>query len=350
MGFTLLAFIGRFQPFHNGHAAIITEALKKAKRVLVIIGSHDQPRSVRNPFTTSERMAMIAATFPAEVAEGRLLMVGQVDHPYNEDRWRAEVQSAVYTAANNPFTPDPIRIGLIGHSKDASSYYLRTFPTWESIEVPNVSGINATDIRNLMFGWNALPELVNSKGWIPSGTNKILNSWMKDGVSRSAQYEALNEEAQFIETYKRQWAKSPYPPTFVTTDAVVVQSGHVLLIKRREMPGKGLWALPGGFLNQDETIIAGVLRELREETCIALQDATLKECIERIEVFDAPNRSQRGRTITHAALIRLRDDTKLVKVKGADDAERATWVPLADLRPDQFFEDHYAIISTFLGL
>ena len=202
----------------------------------------------------------------------------------------------------------------------------------------------------MMFGWNALPEMVASKGWVPDGTKKILNSWLYDGHKRSESYTALNEEAKFIETYKRQWAKAPYPPTFVTTDAVVIQSGHILLIKRKETPGKGLWALPGGFLNQGESIIDGAIRELREETRIAVSDETLRRCIVDQKVFDAPNRSARGRTITHAFRIDLRDEETLTKVKGSDDAEKAEWVPLASLSRNKFFEDHYDIVETMVGL
>ena len=62
-------------------------------------------------------------------------------------------------------------------------------------------------------------------------------------------YDYLKQEHDYILGYRRAWEAAPYPPTFVTTDAVVVQSGHILLIQRKAAPGKGLWALPGGFLN-----------------------------------------------------------------------------------------------------
>jgi bifunctional NMN adenylyltransferase/nudix hydrolase len=79
-----------------------------------------------------------------------------------------------------------------------------------------------------------------------------------------------------IEKYKESWKAAPFPPTFVTVDAVVVQSGHVLLVKRKAMPGAGLWALPGGFLNQEETLLDGAIRELKEETKIKVPVPVLK--------------------------------------------------------------------------
>ena len=140
-----------------------------------------------------------------------------------------------------------------------------------------------------------------------------------------------------------------YPPTFVTTDAVVVQSGHILLIQRKAAPGKGLWALPGGFLNPRELIVDGILRELHEETKLKVPKPVLRGSITKREVFDDPGRSERGRIITHAALIQL-PPGELPSVKGSDDARKAKWMPIADLREDVMFEDHYHIINHMLGM
>jgi bifunctional NMN adenylyltransferase/nudix hydrolase len=135
---------------------------------------------------------------------------------------------------------------------------------------------------------------------------------------------------------------------------VVIQSGHVLLVKRRSYPGKGLWALPGGFLEPDETIEQACLRELAEETALKVPDAVLKGHIKAREVFDAPYRSSRGRTVTHAHLIHL-DPGPLPKIKtgglaGDDETYKIDWVPLAKLRRELFFEDHYPIIIRMAGL
>jgi bifunctional NMN adenylyltransferase/nudix hydrolase len=67
-----------------------------------------------------------------------------------------------------------------------------------------------------------------------------------DGAaSRPARFAQLKAEAEFIAGYRKAWS-APYPVTFVTVDAVVVHSGHLLLVRRRSEPGRGLWALPGG--------------------------------------------------------------------------------------------------------
>jgi bifunctional NMN adenylyltransferase/nudix hydrolase len=163
-------------------------------------------------------------------------------------------------------------------------------------------------------------------------------------------YDTIVTEFRMIQDYKTAWKAAPYAPTFVTTDAVVVQSGHLLLVKRKHAPGMGLWALPGGFLNQEETLEAGMLRELREETKIKVPLPVLRGSIKSQKTFDHPNRSTRGRTITTAFFIDLGFDNALPKVKGSDDAEVAVWVPFNKIDRTQMFEDHFAIIDNFINI
>jgi bifunctional NMN adenylyltransferase/nudix hydrolase len=118
------------------------------------------------------------------------------------------------------------------------------------------------------------------------------------------------------------------------------------------MPGAGQWALPGGFLKPDETLLDSCLRELIEETRIKLPLGILKSCVKAgPRVFDSPYRSVRGRTITNAFLIDVSGPggTELVKVRGGDDAARAQWRKWAEIDPRDCFEDHYPIVDAMLG-
>lgn len=347
-----LVFIGRFQPFHNGHKAVIDAALKQAKEVVVVVGSSFSARNIRNPFTFQERKAMIEACYLGEFnysgAQGsiktpRVKVVPVSDYPYDDNKWIAAIQNVVHGAIS--WSADPVKIGLIGHSKDSTSYYLNIFPTWGNVEVANVDGINATDIRKVFFeeGYDRLS--------VPGEAHKLTSSTRAffRKFQTSAEFQTLNKEYQRVKAYKKAWEAAPYPPTFMTTDAVVVQSGHILLVKRGDMPGKGLLALPGGFLNQEETMLDGCIRELKEETKIKVPVPVLKGSIKASKTFDAPNRSVRGRTITQAFFIDL-GTGELPKVKGSDDAEKAMWVPFKDVKQELMFEDHFHIIDTFVPI
>jgi len=167
--------------------------------------------------------------------------------------------------------------------------------------------------------------------------------------AKTPEFNRLYKEHQHIQDYKAQWVGAPFPPTFVTVDAVVICSGHVLVVRRKGALGNGLIALPGGFLNTNETIVNGCLRELREETSIKIHVNELRKHIVDERVFDHPTRSLRGRTITHAVYIDL-GRGELPPVKGTDDADKAWWMPLAELhaREAEFFEDHAHIVQRFI--
>ena len=347
-----LVFIGRFQPFHNGHKAVIEAALEQAKEVVVVVGSSFAARNIRNPFTFEERKAMIEACFDkpqhfdytgpqGRNKTPRVKVVPVSDYPYDDNKWVNAIQKIV-----DETIPDAKDVGLIGHSKDSTSYYLNIFPRWKNhVEVEDVGGINATDIRGCLFGnldfdtLDAMPEAARAE------MNKIIIAGGRIG----GYWDTLYNEYQMVKKYKEAWKAAPFPPTFMTVDAVVVQSGHILLVKRGDMPGKGLWALPGGFLNQDETMLDGAIRELKEETKIKVPVPVLKGSIKDSKTFDAPNRSSRGRTITQAFLIDL-GVGELPKVKGSDDAEKAFWVPFNQVKQEKMFEDHFHIIDTFVPI
>ncbi len=349
MSYDFLVFIGRFQPFHNGHLAVVRAGLAQARHVIVLVGSAHQPRSSRNPWTYAEREEMIrSAVGLAATADDarRLLIAPLMDVPYNEELWCRNVQATVagFVTAHHGIPHQTPRIGLIGHAKDHSSYYLKLFPQWQGVDVRALAGTDGTRLRCDLFDGEELNTAAIQEG-IPEGTRRFIERFVKTPI-----YRDVCEEHRYITAYKAQWSNAPYPPTFVTVDAVVVQSGHILLVRRRVAPGKGQSALPGGFLDPHETLEQACIRELKEETRIKVPEPVLRGSIKKVETCDYPYRSARGRTITTAFLIELTPDEQLPKVRGGDDAERAFWQPLAALNPAETFEDHYAIIQRMLGM
>ena len=331
-----LVLIGRFQPFHNAHLEIVKRATALTDQLVIVTGSANQPRTYKNPFTSFERDRMIkAATSGLSL---RIYVEANPDTIYNDQAWAVRVQGIV-----SKYRTLGGRVGIIGHKKDESSFYLDMFPQWELEEVPMFEPLDASSIRDLFFRRNANMNFIKSV--VPETTLDFLEQFRS-----TEDFEQVIHEREFIASYKKQYESLPYPPTFVTSDAVVIQSGHVLMIKRRSEPGKGLWALPGGFLNAntDKSVEDAAIRELREETGIKVPAPVLRGSIMRSKVFDAVDRSARGRTITHAFHIEL-PDGELPKVKGQDDAEKARWVPIAEVRSEECFEDHYEIIQHFLG-
>lgn len=151
--YDLLVFIGRFQPFHDGHLAVVRRGLVQATHLLVLIGSAKQPRSLRNPFTAAERSEMIAGCLQPAV-RNRMTLAALADVPGDDAAWTREVRQAVSECVRRRFpgrAEADLRIGLVGHSKDSSSYYLRLFPEWGLVNVANHRGICATALRAVYF-------------------------------------------------------------------------------------------------------------------------------------------------------------------------------------------------------
>ena len=332
-----LVLIGRFQPLHSAHLEIIKRATALTDQLVIIVGSANQPRTYKNPFTFAERKRMIL-----DATRGLNLQVyvePNTDTIYNDQAWAVRVQGIVskYRVLGGA------GVGIIGHKKDDSSFYLDMFPQWGYEDVELVEFLSAVDIRDLYFKQQVNYKFI--KGVLPETTYDFLLDF-----AHTEDYRQIIREREFIAEHNKQYAGLKYPPIFSTADAVVICSGHVLMIKRRAEPGRGLWALPGGYVNArtDKSVEDAAIRELREETMIKVPAPVLRGSIKRSKVFDAIDRSARGRIITHAFHIEL-PDGELPRVKGSDDAEKARWVPIAEVRSEECFEDHYEIIQHFLG-
>ncbi len=143
----------------------------------------------------------------------------------------------------------------------------------------------------------------------------------------------LINNQHFMYSYK-------YPRASLTVDAIVYvkeeNKTFVLLIQRGHEPFKGKWALPGGFIEMDETLKQACKRELFEETGLKMEELT------QFRTYDAVDRDPRGRTISviHTAELEAKQ-----LVKGGDDAARAEWLPLDNL-PELAF-DHRQILQEF---
>jgi len=122
----------------------------------------------------------------------------------------------------------------------------------------------------------------------------------------------------------------------LTADGVVLEKDKILLIKRKNNPFKGKWALPGGFVEYGEKVEVTVIREVYEET--GLKTSIIK----LFGVYSDPNRDPRGHTVTIVYLLSITGG----KLKGDDDALAAKFFNVKKL-PDLSF-DHNVIIKDIL--
>lgn len=134
-----------------------------------------------------------------------------------------------------------------------------------------------------------------------------------------------------------------HPRPAVTVDCAVFgvdeEDLKVLLVQRGLEPFLGRWALPGGFVREDEGVDEAARRELEEETGLA------RVFLEQLFTFGAPGRDPRGRVISvaHYALVKLADH----RVRAATDAREARWFPVRDTPPLAF--DHDRILQAALA-
>jgi 8-oxo-dGTP diphosphatase len=130
----------------------------------------------------------------------------------------------------------------------------------------------------------------------------------------------------------------PFPRPAVTADvACFAEEGgrtYLLLIQRDHEPFAGRWALPGGFVDEDESLDTAALRELEEETGLS------GGAVEQFGAYGDPGRDPRGHTVTVAHLARL---PRRLEATAADDAASAEWFPVDELPPLAF--DHDRIIA-----
>jgi len=354
-------YIGRFQPPHIGHLKAIHDALKISERIIIIIGSANIAPNIKNPFTDGQRAQMLLNAL--EPFKHRIIIRFVEDSLYQPKKWFADVQTEVIQAVSAHGWIDKPRIALVGFKKDESSWYLDSFPQWDFVESEFVpidgdvdAAMHSTDIRELYFKG----KLLYLKNVL--GCDENYQFLLKQ--TKTEQYKTLCQE--YLDSIQYEKLFSSYPNgwavNFLCADAVVVQSGHILLVKRAQTPGKGLWALPGGHVGPNETTLEAAIRELREETRLKVPVPVLKGSIKGKKFFDHPDRSlrgrvseKRGRTVTMAYCFALKDSEKLPKVRGSSDAcedngGAAWWFSFGEFLKMRYktFEDHYDIAKYFI--
>ena len=128
--------------------------------------------------------------------------------------------------------------------------------------------------------------------------------------------------------------KNPIP----TVDAIIQNSNSILLVKRRKDPYKNEFALPGGFVNEGETIEEAIKREVYEETSLEIHP------IDILGVYSDPKRDPRGHIMTVVFIV--------IVIRGnpraGDDAKEISWIPIEKINDIQIAFDHKLVIYDYL--
>jgi 8-oxo-dGTP diphosphatase len=141
-----------------------------------------------------------------------------------------------------------------------------------------------------------------------------------------------------VSSKKRSRFTYEFPRPALTVDVCLVshdKRSSVLLIERQSPPFESCWALPGGFVDEGETLADAARREVKEETGLVIGE------LEQLYTAGDPGRDPRGWTVSVVYLVQV--DAKRMKPKAGDDAKRVKWFPLDDLPKLAF--DHAMILD-----
>jgi bifunctional NMN adenylyltransferase/nudix hydrolase len=348
------------RPPTSAHIANIRAGLVAAQYTFVTIGSVNEAPHFKNPHTFDEVSQMIRASLtPAE--NDRVFIFGIEDRA-NDLLWVRDVQKVVTEQAKRlSFDHEP-RIALVGFSKDGSSYYLKLFRGWDSVSTQAVTGatdslVSATDIRNTIYDAGdpaAAVECIyrSEVQIIPQGTYLFLRQWVN-----TAQFALMRDEYKFMKNYLTEFQPNPYtgdPQQFPCADMWMFHAGAVCLVQRDRMPGKGLWASPGGHKRAYQTFLDAALDEVDQETGIVehndfITRDTLASWIRGEKMLDNPWRSNREVTFSMAFGLLIPASLPRPIVKGADDARQARWWNTDEVVRSMLFEDHYNPFEFYLN-
>lgn len=336
--------IGRFQPLLKGQVEhILVPATQNSDLVIVLLGSSMKARTSEDPFDNATRQEMIERSLVGNTTQIVFEPIRDFLYANTPVDWITHVQKKVSDAIREELGTSDVEVTLYGAESSETKgpslvSYHNWFPQWD-VSVAKISNPGLSlEALSLLFeeDYETFSEYVTEETY-----DFLANFWLHPYGSE------MQEEFEYVKKYKEATQVGRYPIQFLTVDNVVYYKGNILLIKRRSKPGKGLWALPGGFLESTESCKEGAVRELEEETKLRVRP----EWLVAKDSFDHPRRSTRGRTLTNAFLWKIPDGNTFPKVRAGSDASRAKWFPLAQIleeMPELLFEDHLDIITTLM--
>ena len=371
-------YIGRFQPFHKGHKAIVDLTVKMMKpgdTFTIIIGSADQQETERNPLSASQRKEMLSTEL-----EGYPVTILTInDSPYNYDLWIEHLcakmlgfKSAThddFLEKQEDFIKGFSNICIVGMENveeyiDRITKYYTYAPTEHFnlginshifSELDTQTSVHGSSIRTLACSEDR-DHLENFYSVIKDLVDEKVLAYLKTVNFPLIVYNAYIKGINYAAS-----TGCKYNSCFMTVDNIVFDKflDQVLLIKRKD---NGKLAIPGGFAEPYMNMKDNALRELEEETSITakmLKDAFVK--IDELEptLIDAPYRDPRSSHKCNfvSAVYVWQSKVDALKnfipyIKAGDDAIDTVWLnkeECEDLPAWRFHADHKKIICKLLG-
>lgn len=318
----------------ESHLALVQAALERAPRCTLFVRRAHLAPTPANPFGWELRARWLRQALGA--TDAARVDIRPLREHWNEQRNLQAMQQALgpaetvcWIAARPPLDSEDLPPGW-SYARVAADDPDDTIVSW---------------LHRLYEAEEPDAALDALAGELPAFCRAALREWIGTPA-----FATIRADWRQIAHERQAWSVAPYPVVLSTVDAVVHAGGQVLLIRRGRSPGRGLWALPGGFLEPAEEVLHAALRELVEETGLPLTLRQMRQALRGSQVFDHPERSQRGRIITHTFFFDL-GDAPPPPVQAGDDAAQARWVPLAHLPAlqTQLHDDHFHMLESFLG-
>ena len=345
--------LGNFAPLHNDHIKLFEYCKHNFDNVLVLIPGYNKRNTLKNPFDFGIKQKWIQSINSQMNVQMSVIPIN--DYMYNDVKWIIQIKTIteLLYKGSSEFT-------FLHTNPSKTDKYKKLFSSIPNVLNWKVSLFNcekniiSSDIRKSIF------EIYNKSATISQSDiveqniiNKVPKIVCEDikNYINSDNFCNLMEEKLYFENEDKKFKNYPYKDTlkFNCSDAVVVCNNHILLIQRKNNPGKNVWALPGGFVNRDETYKQAAIRELYEETHIQILKSRLEEYYVDNFILDNPKRNIGIPKISNAFYFQIPFENGLPNVNPLDDALNVKWIPLSKISSMKLFDDHSDIIDYFLS-
>lgn len=327
--------IGRFQPLHNGHVALIRTSMENCEKTLILVGSPNKSLDHKNILTIAQRIELLWEVLGSPEDNPGLMIKELPDHPQNSV-WIADIIGRIHGITDDC---PPNEVTIYTSEKD-KVFYESNFIY--SVVYLGSNGLSATKIREYLYDKADPKGLFDS---VPKETQALMVDIVDTDLFKDLRQEYISCTAGLARATLAHAFNNPIEPV---CHAAVLHKNKLLLVKRRSVRGNGQWAIPGGFLEKGESTKDGALRELFEETGVSLEGrnaAQLAVCVE--ENLDDLS----VRTLGINYLFVVAEEEKIDVFIDESEVSEYKWVPMGDILEEKeiLFYNHNVVFQRLVS-